>query len=335
MEYIKEMVSIIIPVYQAEKYLTNCVESILNQTYKNFEIILVDDGSDDGSETICDNYSRKYNHIFSIHQRNKGVSSARNLGLDHARGEYILFVDSDDYIEDNYLENAFTAFRMNNIDMYLCGYQDVRKDGRIKEKKYYPLVNDSIWKCNRMGNIMMKLFRSCILHAIGTKIYRRAIIEKYRVRFKEKWQYYEDIYFCLSYLAHCDRIYIEKKIMYYYRRDVENSLLHQKRCIKYESIYRTYRLLYKLMDFENNDYENKKTFCDLYRGQIGSCINSVILVEKRYTIKVREFYQKLSNDILYKKTLAYAGKQEKMEYFCIKNRCYFGAYLFRNYLLCV
>ena len=92
-------ISIIVPVYQAEKYISKCIESIVNQTYKNLEIILVDDGSTDRSGEICDEYGKKDNRIVVVHNKNKGVSVARNCGLDIATGDYITFVDSDDYID--------------------------------------------------------------------------------------------------------------------------------------------------------------------------------------------------------------------------------------------
>ena len=98
------MISVIVPVYNTVNYVRYCVESILSQTMKDFELILVDDGSSDGSEKICDEYSKNNLNVISLHQKNKGVSAARNLGIEMASGDYIVFVDSDDWVESDYLE---------------------------------------------------------------------------------------------------------------------------------------------------------------------------------------------------------------------------------------
>ena len=99
-----ELISIIVPVYKAEKHLSECIDSIISQTYENFELILIDDGSPDNSGKICDEYAEKDKRIRAIHKENGGVSSARNTGLDNASGEYITFIDSDDFVDKQYLE---------------------------------------------------------------------------------------------------------------------------------------------------------------------------------------------------------------------------------------
>ena len=104
-----KLVSIVVPIYNVEKYLKRCVNSLLNQTYKNIEIILVDDGSTDSSGAICDQYKPKDNRIVVVHKSNGGLSDARNTGIDMARGEYIAFVDSDDYIHEDYIYNMYSG----------------------------------------------------------------------------------------------------------------------------------------------------------------------------------------------------------------------------------
>lgn len=327
----EKMVSVVIPVYRARNYIACCVDSIINQTYKNIEVILVDDGSDDGSGILCDVYAERYQNIFCIHQENKGVSHARNIGIDHARGEYILFVDSDDYISPDYLEKACMAFRTKDVDMYLCGYRNIEKNGKRKGERYYPLINETVWRCNEMGAVMLNLFNSTTLHAIGTKIYKKGIIEKYKIRFKEKWKHYEDIYFCLTYLKHCDNIYVQNMDMYFYRRDADDSLSKQQKNYKYVGICRTYCLLCQLAGFSLLEEEEKRAFGKRYLREINKCINAKILTEKRYTINIRRLYQKISKDMLYMNALAEEGSMAKKEYFLIKNRLYFGAFLIRCY----
>lgn len=329
MEDVVKKVSIIVPVYQAKDYLAHCIDSILNQTYQNTEIILVDDGSNDGSEKLCDDYSRQYSNVFCIHQKNNGVSRARNVGIGHARGEYILFVDSDDYIESDYVERACLALRQEDTDMYLCGYQSVENRGRRKGKKYYPLVKDGVWLCNNIGGVLLKLFDSSSLHAIGTKLYKRSIIEQYKLRFNEKWKYYEDIYFCLDYLSHCKGIYMQNRIMYYYQRDIESSLTKQLRNFNYANIHNTFCLLYKLIGYNNIKEDDKKRFGELYLEQIDLCLDSKIKMDKWYTNTLCRLYRKLSKDRFYENAMQYSRKLDRGEFFCIRHGIYFGAYLMR------
>lgn len=129
------LISVIIPVYKVEKYLPKCLESVMGQTYKNLEIILVDDGSPDNCGKICDKYAAKDNRIRIIHKLNGGLSDARNAGLDIATGEYIGFVDSDDYIALNMYEIMLKNAVKNNADISLCGYYNVYENGVI-ERNY-------------------------------------------------------------------------------------------------------------------------------------------------------------------------------------------------------
>ena len=330
---ITEMVSIVVPVYQAKDYLADCMESILSQTYGNLEVILVDDGSEDGSGALCEQYAGQYPNVFCFHQRNQGVSGARNRGLDCAKGEYILFVDSDDYIAPDYLEKALLVFGSEKADMYLCGYQGVVGSGKIKRKKCYPMLRNGEWKVRDLNGSLVKAFRTTALHAIGTKIYKRDIIEKYGIRFQGKWNYLEDIYFCLDYLVHCDRIYVQNKVMYYYRWDVAHSLSKQEANIKYGSIRKTFCLLYRLANPEKMGEEDRALFFGLYLEQISLCLNSKIRMEKRYNGKVCGLYKMISKDFRYREALAYAGSREKMEYVFAAGGIYFPAYLVRRYWL--
>ena len=151
--------SIIVPVYKVEKYLPRCIDSILAQTFGDFELILIDDGSPDGCGRICDEYARKDKRIVVIHQKNMGVSAARNAGLDIARGRYIGFVDSDDWIEPQMYEVMMDAIRENGADMAVCGVRYADEDGkftradRLSEGVYSRagLLEDVFAMPNRLG----------------------------------------------------------------------------------------------------------------------------------------------------------------------------------------
>ena len=113
MSFVNIKISVIIPVYNAERYLKDCVDSIINQSYQNFELILVDDGSSDNSPKICDDYAAKDNRIVVIHKSNNGVSAARKTGLDNASGDYIMYVDSDDWLDINTMEKCLNVVQKN------------------------------------------------------------------------------------------------------------------------------------------------------------------------------------------------------------------------------
>ena len=118
-----ELISIVVPIYNVEKYLEKCVESILRQTYKNIEIILVDDGSPDLCGEICENYKKIDKRITVIHKKNGGLSDARNYGIKHSNGKYITFIDSDDYVERDYIEYLYNLIKKNDCDMSICSFK--------------------------------------------------------------------------------------------------------------------------------------------------------------------------------------------------------------------
>ena len=128
------MISIIVPIYNVEKYLSKCIDSILAQTYNDIEVILVDDGSPDNCPMICDEYAQKDNRVIVIHQKNAGVSAARNAGLKVAQGEYIGFVDADDYINENMYSEMISAFQKYSVELAICGYNYVNENGDINRE---------------------------------------------------------------------------------------------------------------------------------------------------------------------------------------------------------
>ena len=134
----EDLISIVIPVYKVEKYLEKCVESVINQTYKNLEILLVNDGSPDNCPKICDEYAQKDNRIKVIHKENGGLSDARNAGIDVAAGKYIAFVDSDDYVSNDYIEYMYNLIKEYNTQMATCETEviNAEKNKVIKPREF-------------------------------------------------------------------------------------------------------------------------------------------------------------------------------------------------------
>ena len=191
--------SVIVPVYKVEAVLPRCIESILNQTITDFELILVDDGSPDGSGAICDAYAERDSRIRVIHQQNGGVSRARNAGLDAAKGEYIVFVDSDDYVDTTYLQE----FGENPSDLTISGYR-IEGYGYSEAviRQYEPTDIQNMDK-----NDFTWMFERGMLNYACTKCFKTEIIRKHALKFHENMKLSEDTLFTLQYAMHCRSVY--------------------------------------------------------------------------------------------------------------------------------
>lgn len=216
------MLSVIIPVYNSEKFIIKAVESVIHQTYKDIEIILVDDGSTDESYHMCYELSQKYNNVFLYKKDNGGVGSARNYGIGKANGDYILFLDSDDYIEERMVEDLLGQMEKESSDIVFCGYYVEKKDKDV-------LVIEAT-KNNKVMNIdlffknIFSFLANNIVNNIGTKIYKKSIIDKNNIRFIEDYNICEDIMFCLNYLEKTNKISLNPGIFYHYVFQNNNSL---------------------------------------------------------------------------------------------------------------
>lgn len=166
------LISIIVPIYNVDSYLRKCFDSIISQTYSDFELILVDDGSTDDSPKICDEYARKDDRIIVIHKKNGGVSSARNAGLDIAKGKYIGFVDPDDYIVSEMYECMVNAIEKYKSDMVVCGYDYIDENGNVTRP--YKVKGDE--KLTQKQFISMPFNMSpTIQHVVWNELFRKKL----------------------------------------------------------------------------------------------------------------------------------------------------------------
>ena len=205
----KDLISVIIPVYNVEDYLRKCVDSVLAQTYENLEIILVDDGSPDNCGAICDEYKEKDDRIVVIHKPNGGLSDARNAGLDIANGDYIGFVDSDDFIEKDMFEYLYSILIDNKADISSCEVYNFFTDGKydIKESSYFSIEG-------RMDSIKCVLESKVSMHVV-TKLCKRSIFDGLRFKVGKN---YEDAFIMIDLLDRIDRAVFTDVQKYYYRR---------------------------------------------------------------------------------------------------------------------
>ncbi|MGM0215625.1 glycosyltransferase family 2 protein [Enterococcus sp. AZ109] len=200
-------ISIIVPVYNVEKYLHKCVDSILEQTFTDFELILVDDGSPDGSGAICDEYAKKDARVKVIHKENGGLSDARNAGIDIAQGKYLGFIDSDDYIEKDMYELLYNNIINENADLSICGVYHVYDNKEIIENKKQYMVLDR-------DETMVLIFHGNLIsdHA-WNKLYTKKIFNETRY---PVGKYHEDSFTIVSILDKCKKVVVDTSQEYYY-----------------------------------------------------------------------------------------------------------------------
>lgn len=211
------LISIIVPIYNSENTLHRCIDSILRQTFCDWELLLIDDGSTDKSSEICDEYAKKNIYIKVFHKENGGVSSARNVGLENAEGDWITFVDSDDWVTERYLENLYSHVRYN-IDL-IISYAEIYSDNGIR-KELYPskLVDETNFESIFIENNMH-------WHTSPwSKLYKRCIIEYNNIRFIQGMQIGEDALFLYTYMLYSKKIFVSSDTDYCYFLDAENSL---------------------------------------------------------------------------------------------------------------
>ena len=208
-----DMVSVIVPVYNVCDFLEKCVKSIISQTYREIEILLIDDGSTDGSSEICDNFMKYDQRVFVKHINNSGVSNARNIGIELARGKYIVFVDSDDYIKVNLIEKLVAAADKNKTELVCCGIEQIELDGKIR--KFYGTKKEKIY---RQEDIILGFFdRPHIkdyMYGPFNKLFLRELLGNFR--FNTSLRMGEDFLFVFQYLSCCRTICILDECLYVY-----------------------------------------------------------------------------------------------------------------------
>lgn len=213
-----DLISVIVPVYKVEQYLNQCIESIVNQTYRNLEIILVDDGSPDDCPEICDEWAQKDSRIRVLHTANGGSARARNCGIELAKGEFISFVDSDDVIHPQMIQIMYSTMKKNNYDIVECDYTingvfDFSIDTGANEKSYGVAEALSLHLSNRGFS-----------QIVWNKLYRRDTIGG--IRFTEG-KFLDDVYWTYRVLASAKKLSMIKEILYFYRQQ-DQSVMHQR-----------------------------------------------------------------------------------------------------------
>lgn len=247
-----DLVSIIVPIYNVEKYLSKCIESLLGQTMENLEIVLINDGSLDNSLSICYEYAKKDERVRVIDKKNEGVAAARNTGLEEAKGNYIGFVDPDDWIEEDMYRSMYQKLIETNSEICFCNYSKDDKLGssprllKIKKESLnrQEIIDEIIANMIGIDDLMPKY--NYIMGCVWRCLYKKEFIDKYELRFKRGVSIMEDLVFTVEALLKCQAICIDKGVWYHYRRNPK-SVLHTYNPRMWEDQIYVHRLLEELL----------------------------------------------------------------------------------------
>lgn len=268
-------VSVIVPIYNVEKYLDRCMESLLNQTLKDIEIIMVDDGSPDNCPKMCDEYAKKDRRVKVVHKKNAGLGLARNSGLDIATGEYVAFVDSDDYVDLGMYEKLYEAAEKNDTEAVFCGFKKEFSPNRFIECKECETYTE--YSRGEMNGLVLDFIaapphcKSEYIHdmSVWHSIYKRSVIEDNKIRFVSERDYAsEDIPFQIDFLKCCHKVGFIPDIFYVYCYN-GGSLTKSFNPEKFKKIQALYNLLKeRTMKLDKDSLRAKRLFIGYVRAMI-------------------------------------------------------------------
>lgn len=241
-------ISVIVPVYNVEKYLKECIESIIKQTYKNIEILLIDDGSTDNSGSICDEYAKKDNRIKVVHQVNGGLSNARNTGLEESTGEYIMFCDSDDFFTPIACEVLLNEIEDKKADYVIANYQNCSEDSTLWSN---PVFSKEKFKNFKLSIKDYKNSFFIMNSGVWNKIFRKSFIDKLNLKFIEKLPA-EDAMFTTYCFIKSKKVYYIDDIVYIYRQREGDSISTSASFNYFDGINKAYKIIYENFK-ENNE----------------------------------------------------------------------------------
>ncbi len=335
-----DLVTVVVPIYNAEKYLDRCVLSIINQTYRNLEILLVDDGSPDNCPQICDDYAQKDSRIKVIHKENAGAGFARNTGIDYATGKYICFFDSDDYVELDAIEKCVAVAKKNAADMVLFGH-DIIRANETASKKQIPCPPKQLYTGKEVANVLlpMSLYNNLktgedwkVLLSPWNKLYSMDVIRKNKWRFvSERKLFSEDHYSLTELYGYLHRVYIMDCVLYHYTvNGTSLSNLYKPNHFEKIKVFNNAMIsLSQEMEIENILEQPIKgaTF-----GFTIGAMKHIVSSKLRFCERRRELKKIVTDDCLQEivRTTCYSGcnLQKKLLYWAVKHKQVWLCFLF-------
>lgn len=316
-------VSVIVPVYNVETDLINCIESILKQTYSEWELWLIDDGSTDNSPQLCDEFADKDERIHVIHKTNGGVSSARNIGLDCATGEYVLFVDSDDYLESNAIERLVEAAVQTDADTVLCGftYRIVGDSSNTENlpDAYFEGTNEEL-----VETCFAEIFGKDLINPPWNKLIKRDMLMQHELKFNLDFSILEDLSFSIQVLGCSRKITILKESLYNYVYKQQNNLVHKFHPNFYEALLYFDDCMQRYQVCTSNE-EIDSVRCDFFCRKVLMYLRKIYnFAEYNNKKKFSELKRICSDGRLQQNACKFKLKDRKkrLAYFCIRHRLY-------------
>lgn len=318
--------SIIVPVYNAEQYLSEAVESVLKQTFPDWELILVNDGSTDSSDSICQNYVLADSRVKYIKKENGGVSDTRNVGLHNAQGEYIVFLDADDWIDINYLFKVEEILKETSVDIMILNYFHVR-DGHVKEAHSISneLCEGIQTDVNDLINFSLKLSSGLcdkwhgIMRPVWAKVFKTSIIKDNKIAFDTQLKYGEDAAFLFNYLQYIHSIVYKDWYVYYYR-DNAASVMNNKKWVGIAPGKHYFDIVEKTLSDDILEEARALFWFNIAENDWKVLANSKLTkIQKRKEMRqmiLDSNYQRFSRKELSKSL----GKKHKIEAFFIRNK---------------
>lgn len=291
-----QLVSIVVPIYNVEKYLNFCIDSIVNQSYKNLEIILIDDESPDNCPSICEEWKMRDKRIRVIHKKNEGLGMARNTGLSIAKGKYICFFDSDDFVDENLIEKAFFMCSTYNLDIVHYGFKCVDQNGKII-KKYISSINSKVFNAENKDDVLYNLLTFSsnssknynINPSIWGCMFSLDTIRKFKFSFtSERIIISEDIYSLIKFYKFVNKCGIIQDDLYNYRVN-ESSLTHIFRKDRFEKNNFFYKETIKLCDELQYSDKIKYAITDQYLSNFISALKLVYNSKETFEYKKNTF----------------------------------------------
>lgn len=328
----QNLVSIVIPIYKVEKYLNRCINSIVNQTYSNLEIILVDDGSPDECPKMCDEWAMKDKRIKVIHKDNQGLGMARNTGIDFATGTYIVFFDSDDYVALETIEKAVDKIKKYNADIVLYGLNSIDSSGKIisedipkSDKELYS--DEEIYRYilpNMIANDPVSGERLGYNMSASGAMYSLEMIKFHNWRFASEREFIsEDFYSLLSLYRHVKRVTIIREALYFYCYN-ENSLTHVYDPGRYKRVCQCYDAMLKVMKECRYPTEVKVCLDSQYLGSVIASMKLIVGSQKNETEKYMEICDIVTDnflqDVLLQMDVKNESRQRKALIFALKHK---------------
>jgi len=282
MSELKDLISIIVPVYKVEKYLERCVESLRNQTYKNLEIVLVDDGSPDNCPQMCDNYALMDDRIKVVHKLNGGLSDARNVGVENSTGEYIMFVDSDDFVDEHICEILLKEIKNKNLDMSMCGAQTFEENPQAITDYNYGA------ECFSKEQTIEQIYYSKIKYVMTAwaKLYRREVVLNLKYPLK---RFHEDEFVFHKLFCEINGFcYVDLPMYFYFQRT--DSIMGSKSIKKAEDRFLAFSSRF---DYLQKYYpQNNEKNINLYLAELRGLYATYIGLDKNYSKKIKNIYNK-------------------------------------------